>query len=241
MNKLKLTLLTLFVFSLVLFLTGCSGSITNQSPSTIFTAAYPSDGNAPLDVYFDASDSYDPDGVIVSYQWSVDGNNIGNGETINHTFQSSGSYSVSLTVTDSDGATDVGFKTIDVQADEKLEVSVYEVYADPGAFDADDLYLVITVEGTTKRIPGSSSQPDWWNDVSGWEKHSGSETFDIAEDQTYFDVEVDIWDADTASAEDDHLAQYTYTYNKDTEEVTLESSYGESKADFKANFFTVND
>jgi len=239
-NRLKLTLLTLFVVSFILFLTGCSGSITNQSPSANFTAAYTSDGKAPLDVYFDASESYDPDGVIVSYQWSVDGSNIGTGETINYTFQSSGSYSVSLTITDNGGATDVEFKTIDVQADEKLEVSVQEVYADPGAIDADDLYLMITVEGTTKRIPGSSSQPDWWNDVSGWEIHSGSETFDIPEDQTYFDIEVDIWDADTVG-DDDHLTQYTYTYNKDTEEATPGSSYGESKADFEANFSTVND
>ena len=57
-------------------------------------------------VTFDASASYDPDGTIMSYQWI-----LGDGtppfstpeKTIDHTYFTTGNYTVTLTVTDNDG------------------------------------------------------------------------------------------------------------------------------------------
>ena len=85
----------------------------NQSPIASFTAS-PTSGVVPLEVFFDASGSYDPDGNIVSYEWDFKDGNTGSGETINHTFSSTGSYNVKLTVTDDKGATDSTAKTITV-------------------------------------------------------------------------------------------------------------------------------
>jgi PKD repeat protein len=108
----------LFVISflvLAVFLAGCGGVLppTNQSPTASFTAN-PTSGIAPLEVAFDASNSSDSDGSIISYAWDFKDGNTGSGETINHTFSSTGSYNVKLTVTDDKGATDSTTKTITV-------------------------------------------------------------------------------------------------------------------------------
>jgi PKD repeat protein len=112
----------LFLLSLVLivtvFLVSCSSGgvptspiTANQSPTASFTAN-PTSGVAPLEVSFDASNSSDSDGPIVSYQWDFKDGNTGNGQTINHTFSSTGSYNVELTVTDNEGAIDTATKNI---------------------------------------------------------------------------------------------------------------------------------
>jgi len=85
----------------------------NQSPTASFTADSTS-GVAPLEISFDASSSSDPDGSIISYQWDFKDGATGSGQTINHTFSSTGSYNVRLTITDNEGATDSTTKTITV-------------------------------------------------------------------------------------------------------------------------------
>jgi len=117
--KRKLFLVGL-VLVLVMFLAGCSGNggstppITlNQSPTASFTAD-PTLGVSPLEIAFDASNSSDSDGSIASYAWDFKDGDTGTGQTINHTFSSTGSYNVMLTVTDDDGATDLTTKEIEV-------------------------------------------------------------------------------------------------------------------------------
>jgi PKD repeat protein len=101
---------------------GATGSTTktitvtetsNQSPTANFTAN-PTSGVAPLKVFFNASNSSDSDGTIVSYAWNFKDGNTGNGETVSHTFSSTGSYNVELTVTDDKGVLDSTTKTITV-------------------------------------------------------------------------------------------------------------------------------
>lgn len=54
-------------------------------------------------VTFDASESYDPDGYIVSYFWDFGDENNGTGMIVNHTYTAPGNYTVELIVTDDDG------------------------------------------------------------------------------------------------------------------------------------------
>ena len=90
--------------SVTLFVVPTSGAPVNQSPVARATAT-PGSGTAPLVVTFDGSSSSDPDGVIASYAWTFGDGGSAAGQTANHTYQTAGSYSARLTVTDNQGAT----------------------------------------------------------------------------------------------------------------------------------------
>jgi PKD repeat protein len=76
----------------------------NQDPIAVITAT-PTSGEAPLEVAFDASESFDPDGgEISSYQWHFgDGSPTAEGREVQHTFAHPGSYIVRLTIIDDEG------------------------------------------------------------------------------------------------------------------------------------------
>ena len=74
-------------------------------------SALPPFGVAPLNVSFDASQSFD-NGTIESYEWNFDDGTAGSGEQVAHTFQSPGTYVVQLTLTDNEGKSGIATKTI---------------------------------------------------------------------------------------------------------------------------------
>lgn len=78
----------------------------NQPPAAdfIYSPEYPI---VNLTITFNASASYDPDGSIVSYNWSFGDGNMANiaEAMITHSYASAGEYIVNLTVTDDEGAT----------------------------------------------------------------------------------------------------------------------------------------
>jgi PKD repeat protein len=83
----------------------------NHTPTAVVTAA-PATGNAPLLVQLSSAGSADDDGAITSYAW-----NFGNGSTSTSpnpsaVYNTPGSYTVSLTVTDNDGASSVKSTTV---------------------------------------------------------------------------------------------------------------------------------
>ena len=73
----------------------------NQPPVAAFT--YTTSG---LTADFDASASSDPDGTIVSYEWDFGDEKTGSGVAASHAYAAAGTYPVTLTVTDDDGAID---------------------------------------------------------------------------------------------------------------------------------------
>ena len=72
------------------------------SPTAIFTYS-PVNGDAPLTVTFDGSPSLDPNGNIVKYEWLFDDGTVLEGETQSRTFDTAGTYTVALKVTDDEG------------------------------------------------------------------------------------------------------------------------------------------
>ena len=80
---------------------------TNQPPTASFTYS-PTDPTVGQTVSFSGAASSDPDGAIVSYRWDLDGDGFDDatGVSAARAFSSAGTYSVRLTVTDDDGASD---------------------------------------------------------------------------------------------------------------------------------------
>jgi len=72
-------------------------------------------GNNPT-VHFDGSDSWDPDGSIVSYYWDFADGNTSTEVSPTHTYAEDGIYNVTLTVTDDRGAIGVAHCEIRVDA-----------------------------------------------------------------------------------------------------------------------------
>ncbi|MFO8078334.1 MAG: PKD domain-containing protein [Thermoplasmatota archaeon] len=68
-------------------------------------------------VMFSAADSYDEDGTIVSFEWDFGDGYTDSGETVEHRYDSTGTYLVTLTVTDEDGATSNDTVTVFITAE----------------------------------------------------------------------------------------------------------------------------
>ena len=92
----------------------------NQAPSAIITAT-PINGPAPLEVAFNGSNSTD-DNAIVSYLWDFkDGDVTSNVANPVHTYTSSGTYNVELTVEDAEGLSDSNTLAIVVTESSTIE------------------------------------------------------------------------------------------------------------------------
>jgi hypothetical protein len=76
-------------------------ALPNQAP----TAAIATPSCTGATCTFDGSGSSDPDGVVASYAWNFGDSTTGTGVKPSHTYAASGTYTVSLVVTDNNGAT----------------------------------------------------------------------------------------------------------------------------------------
>jgi hypothetical protein len=83
----------------------------NKTPIASFTFS-PEKPVVNQTIIFNASNSTDPDGFITKYKWVFGDGTNGTGELITHSYSSVGNYTVNLTVTDDDGATNATAKMI---------------------------------------------------------------------------------------------------------------------------------
>ena len=68
-------------------------------------------------VFFDASSSYDSDGIIISYDWNFGDGEQGSGKYVNYTYCCFNTYLVVLTVTDNDNLTNQTSQYINIVND----------------------------------------------------------------------------------------------------------------------------
>ena len=80
----------------------------NQPPVVVIQRAGPLTGTAPLDVDFDVSDSFDPDGDSMSYAWNFGDGSTASGGVVTHTYTNTTGGPIErtarLTISDTFGA-----------------------------------------------------------------------------------------------------------------------------------------
>ena len=124
---------------------------SNEAPNADFDFTYPAyTGNA---VHF-TDLSTDSDGNIVSWHWNFGDGTTSNEQNPSHVYNSRNEYSVTLTVTDNDGASSSVTKTVPVfsTADNGRNGVVGEIH------DSD---AIITISPNTDRLI-------WWSNGKGY-------------------------------------------------------------------------
>ena len=108
------------------------GPTTNkQPPVAVIQAPKSSNLNAPVSL--DGSQSYDPDGSVVAYNWTIQkpgGADILSGPTLQYTWTQPGTYQVILTVTDNDGQTGITSQSVSVATPTILILNPYACVVD---------------------------------------------------------------------------------------------------------------
>lgn len=133
-------------------------TVLNTDPTAKFKFS-PSNTNVASTVTFDASDSNDIDGTIDDYSWDFGDGTSGKGEEISHTYQKSGEFTPSLTVTDNLGDKDTfssSSKIIVTNPNERASMKVL-MSSNPASVDTGkQSTITVTVKGDDgKDIPGA--------------------------------------------------------------------------------------
>jgi KaiC/GvpD/RAD55 family RecA-like ATPase/PKD repeat protein len=110
-------------------------ALYTESATTVYTGQT---------IYFNASDSYDPDGYIVNYFWHFGDGTNNTGVTVSHIYTEDGSYTLNLTVTDDDGSSAVATHVLTIL--NRAPVASFIIFPqqpvadDSITFDATDSY-----------------------------------------------------------------------------------------------------
>jgi PKD repeat protein len=134
---------------------GASSSTTAQAKVRVNvppTAAFSSTARK-LNVSFDASGASDSDGSITSYAWNFGDGTTGTGVSPTHAYNAAGTYTVSLTVTDNDGATNVATNRVTTVAN----------VAPTAAFSVATQKLAVSVDASGSSDSDGSVVSYWWN------------------------------------------------------------------------------
>ncbi len=103
---------------LCLLFKGCEKNKEEEIPNNAplaYISASPRSGIVPLEVQFDASGSSDPDEDELSYSWDLGDGSSSSQVKFSKTYDKTGSYQVTATVTDVHGLSDEASLTIEVQ------------------------------------------------------------------------------------------------------------------------------
>ena len=171
---------------------GATGSTTqqvtvmaaNQSPTAAFTPSC-----TDLDCAFDGSGSSDPDGTIASYAWVFGDGSAGTGATPNHSYASAGTYDVTLTVTDDDGATGATTRQVTVMAGNQSPTAVFT----PSCTDLDCAF-----DGSTSSDPDGTIASYAWDFGDGTSGSGATPSHAYASAGNY-DVTLTVTDDDGAT------------------------------------------
>jgi PKD repeat protein len=193
----------------------------NQPPNASFSAT-PATGKAPLNVSVDASSSTDPDGSIISYDWDFDNGTSGTGASASVVYDNIGSYDITLTVTDDDGAKSTTSISVEVTAVNQPPVASYAITPTSG-----EAPLVVNMDGS------SSSDPDGSIENYLWDFGDGSTGNGVTATKTFnnagtFTVTLTVTDDNGASASISNEVTVTSTNVSPLASFTASPTSGEA-------------
>jgi len=96
-------------------------SVIDSTGNTAPTASFSVDCS-DLDCSFDGRASTDAEGDVASYRWEFGDGNSGDGQTASHTYPTEGTYTATLTVIDSYGATDATSREVTVTSGSSSDI-----------------------------------------------------------------------------------------------------------------------
>ena len=197
-------------------------SVSSMSPTT---------GEA---VTFDATESSDPDGSIVSYEWDFDGDGTveETGGTVTHTFEESGTYQVRLTVIDDDGLSATASERVSVEQDNAAPTARID-YGPPNPVTGE----TVTFDASESSDPdGNIARYEWDFDGDGTTDATGETVTHVYEESGDYTVGLTVLDqgdersvtTETVTVGENEAPNASFTISPDDpqtgETVTFEAS-----------------
>ncbi len=150
--------------SMFLYQSASGNNAGNQAPTAAFSSSC-----SGLTCSFDASGSADEDGTIASYAWTFGDGQTGTGVSPEHQYAAGGSSSVTLTVTDDDGATNTVTHSVApvvsavqyVASATANSNAVSQSVTVPASVQAGDTLLLFFANNDDTVTPGTPSGGSW--------------------------------------------------------------------------------
>ncbi len=99
-----------------------TATITEVNDAPVATPGGPYNGSVGQAIQFDGRASLDSDGTISAFDWDFGDGNTATGSTASHSYSQTGTYTVSLKVTDNGGATNTKTTTATISAVSEVTV-----------------------------------------------------------------------------------------------------------------------
>jgi len=126
-------------------------TVSNRAPqAVIYLSRYGTDKYQPID--FDGTGSTDPDGDALTYHWDFGDGATATGAKVSHAWQQSGTYDVTLTVSDGEAT---------AQAKVNIIVAVHAPFADAGPDQTVQQRSLVQLHGSGVDVDGYIARYEW--------------------------------------------------------------------------------